>query len=244
MLATRHSNASAPNEQLQAVSPQEGESNLQWLRRVGATDGIVLIGGSSVAHFRLRVAQSHLRNDLSPSYWSLAGILTDGSTLVSVPLELRADAADVPRSNAVATSNLSDYDDPKRFPNVGVVRFATESAPILDMVEKIKMQRSIVDLPSLMLPWLGYMWGAGQLANPLLQGQGLPSAAFVETVYAMAGVELTPGLASSGSCPEAIWQSVKWWHPFYEEVGGGAHGLSMVPSGAYAVRKPAAAVVE
>ena len=115
------------------------------------------------------------------------------------------------------------------------------------MVDKVRSQRSVIDLPSLMLPWLGYIWGAGQIGNPLLQGQGLPGAAFVETVYAMAGVELTPGLASSGSCPEAIWQSVKWWHEFYAQTassGGGAHGLTTVPSGAYAVRQPAAAVVE
>jgi hypothetical protein len=207
----------------------------------------VLIGGSSVAHFRVRVAQSHLRNDLSPSYWSLVGILTSPETFVSVPLELRGEASDVPRANGVQVCDLAAYDDPRRFPNVGVVRFEREFGPILEMVEKVKAQRSIVDLPSLMLPWLGYIWGAGQLANPLLQGQGLPSAAFVETVYAMAGVELTPGLASAGSCPEAIWQSVKWWHPFYAETagaGGGAHGLSTVPSGSYAVRQPAAAVLE
>jgi hypothetical protein len=167
--------------------------------------------------------------------------------VLSVPLELRADSADIPRCNAISSTSLSDFDDPARYPNVGVVKFTKDTAPILEMVEKVKMQRSIVDLPSLMLPWLGYVWGAGQTPNPLLQGQGIPSAAFVETVYAMAGVELTPGLASSGSCPEAIWQSVKWWHPFYAEtaaVGGGAHGLSIVPSGAYAVRQPSAAVVE
>jgi hypothetical protein len=247
MLATRHSNATTANDQLSAVPTDDSESNLAWLRRVGATDGIVLFGGSSVAHFRVRVAQSHLRSDLSPSYWSLAGILTSAEAFVSVPLELRGEASDVPRANGVQVCELAAYDDPRRFPNVGVVRFARELGPILAMVEKIKVQRSIVDLPSLMLPWLGYIWGAGQLANPLLAGQGLPSAAFVETVYAMAGVELTPGLASAGSCPEAIWQSVKWWHPFYAETasaGGGAHGLSTVPSGSYAIRQPAAAVVE
>jgi hypothetical protein len=247
MLATRHSNATSANEQLVSVPANEAETNQAWLQRVGATEGIVLFGGSSVAHFRLRVAQSHLRSDLSPSYWSVAGILTSPSTFVSVPLELRGEASDVPRSNGVQTSELAAYDDARWFPNVGVVRFASSTGPILEMVEKVKAQRSVIDLPSLMLPWLGYVWGAGQLANPLLAGQGVPSAAFVEAVYAMAGVELTPGLASAGSCPEAIWQSVKWWHPFYAEtasVGGGAHGLTTVPSGSYAVRQPAAAVVE
>jgi hypothetical protein len=247
MLATRHSTATAANEKLRESPAEAGESNQQWLQRIGASEGILLLGGSSVAHFRLRVAQSHLRSDLLPSYWSLAGILTGPGTFVSVPLELRGESADVPRLNGVHEARISEYDDPKRFPNVGAVRFATKTGPILEMVDKVRSQRSVIDLPSLMLPWLGYIWGAGQVGNPLLQGQGLPSAAFVETVYAMAGVELTPGLASTGSCPEAIWQSVKWWHEFYAQtanVGGGAHGLTTVPSGAYAVRQPAAAVLE
>ncbi len=28
--------------------------------------------------------------------------------------------------------------------------------------------------------------------------------------HALAGVDLTPGLASEASCPEAIWQAAKW----------------------------------
>ena len=61
-----------------------------------------------------------------------------------------------------------------------------------------------------MLPWLAFLWGVSGSTNPLLSGTGLPSSAFVETVFAMAGFELTPGLSSASSCPEAIWQSAKW----------------------------------
>ena len=54
------------------------ESNRAWLERLGAPDGvkldengIVLLGGSSVASFRIRVAQSSMRHDLVPSYRSV-----------------------------------------------------------------------------------------------------------------------------------------------------------------------------
>jgi hypothetical protein len=45
----------------------------------------------------------------------------------------------------------------------------------------------------------------------------MPSAAMLETVTGAAGFDLTPGLESRASCPEAIWQSARWWHEYHEE---------------------------
>ena len=62
--------------------PRKGrENNLVWLERalatgpIGELDGrsmLLLVGGNDPLSFRLRVAQSHVRHDLSPSAWSLA----------------------------------------------------------------------------------------------------------------------------------------------------------------------------
>jgi len=153
----------------------------------------------------------------------------------------------VPRTNGVRTCRLEEYDDPVRFPNIAVLHFTDDERPIRRNIDRVKSQRSVIDLPSLMLPWLGYIWSVGQAANPLLAGQGLPSAAFVETVYGIAGIELTPGLSSASSCPEAIWAAAKWWHQFYAEeagIGNEAHAIARMPAGHFAVRQPAAAVVE
>ena len=79
----------------------------------------------------------------------------------------------------------------------------------------------------------------------------MPSAAFVEAVHAIADIELTPGLASASSCPEAIWQSARWWGDYYRESArvaaagmtrSAGHAQPQVPAGAYAVRQHAAAV--
>jgi len=45
-----------------------------------------------------------------------------------------------------------------------------------------------------------------------MAAHGMPSAAMLETAYATNGFDLTPGLESRSSCPEAIWQSASWWH--------------------------------
>jgi hypothetical protein len=236
-----------PNASLQDSPAQPRESNTEWLRRQGASSGIILLGGSSLAHFRIRVAQSHVRTDLLPSFWSLVGILVDGHTFASVPLDGMADPSVVPRTNGVQTCRIEDYDDPVRFPNVAILHFTDDERPIQQNIDRVTSQRSVIDLPALMLPWLGYIWSVGQAGNPLLTGNGLPSAAFVETVYGIAGIELTPGLSSASSCPEAIWAAAKWWHQFYgEEIGMGddAHAVARIPTGRFAVRQPAAAVVE
>src|ERR1041385_563512 len=79
-LRVLRSSATEPNPDVvpfDRASPRE--SNTSWLRRALA-DGhvatgpdwslLLLLGGTDPLSFRLRVAQSHVRHDLSPSAWS------------------------------------------------------------------------------------------------------------------------------------------------------------------------------
>jgi hypothetical protein len=247
MLAVRHSPERNANAKIRDVPARRGESNGRWLSRVGATDGILLLGGSALADFRIRVAQSHLRRDLCPSFWSLAGILRDGKTFDTVPLDFWEDTSQVPGLNGIQRCRIAGYDDPDRYPNIAVLSFTRDTAVLARHAESVRGQRSVLDLPSLMLPWLGFVWGAGRQGNPLFGGTGVPSAAFVETVYALAGIDLTPGVSSESSCPEAIWQAAKWWQGYYAEAAKGPRGRDatpMVPAGSFATRQREAAVVD
>jgi len=251
VIPIRQSNADKANSKLEEVKAEPNETNSAWLKRVGAKDGVLLLGGASISHFRIRVAQSHARADMKPSSWSLAGILYESSFL-SVPLELRGDASDIALDNGIQNCSISDYDDPDRFPNIAVLRFTRDTDKILTNCEllggnkatKKPAQRNILDLPALMIPWLSFVWICGRASNPLTDGLGLPSAAFVETVYGIAGIELTPGLSSATSCPEAIWQAAKYWQQFYKEAaktGNKRNATQQIPTGQYAVRQKAAA---
>jgi len=252
VIPIRQSNADKANSKLLEVKAEPNETNSAWLTRVGAKDGVLLFGGASIAHFRIRVAQSHARADLKPSSWSLAGILLNESSFLSVPLELSGDSSDIAQGNGIQTCSIADYDDPARFPNIAVLRFTRDTEKILansqllggNKEAKRPAQRNIIDLPTLMIPWLSFIWICGKASNPLTDGLGLPSAAFVETVYGIAGIELTPGLASATSCPEAIWQAAKYWHQFYKEAaktGSRRNATQQIPTGQYAVRQKAAA---
>jgi hypothetical protein len=61
----------------------------------------------------------------------------------------------------------------------------------------------------------------------------------VESVFARRGIELTPGLTSQSSCPEAVWQAAKWWAPYYDSAATITAGP---PWGSFVVDQPAAAV--
>lgn len=253
-LGTR-SSSTEPNSKLRDKTPKAGEGNRKWLRRLGDEDGVILIGGTTLADFRIRVAQSALRDDMFPSYWSLAGILLAGGKFVSVPLNGH-DISAVPKSNGVRELSLDDYDDPKHYPNIAVIRFAKTHDNVVRDIERLRRDRGILDLAALMLPWLAFVWGTKGSSNPLLEGKGIPSSAFVETVFAMAGFELTPGLSSASSCPEAIWQSAKWWTDFYKQTSaipsdgnvktakGKFPAISMVPEGFYRIGQESPAILE
>jgi len=203
------------------------ETNFAWIERERTEHppfcrpgDVVLLGGSSLADFRIRVAQSHMRHDLTPSYWSLVGVVSGPNRFLTAPLWPLPEPQRVPLTNGIQSLALSAFDDPQAWPNIAVVRFpGTQRSPVRG-IGRLRSQRSIVDIPTLLLPWLGFVWGAGTAGNPLLGGYGVPSAVLVETAFGLAEVELTPGLAAANSCPEAIYQSAKWWSGFYQKTAG------------------------
>lgn len=258
MISSRRSSAQRKNpalvEQRTARRPLLAGALRQLLHKGESVDGtLILIGGTDLLHFQIRVAQSHVRHDMTPSYWSHVGIAMRGDAGVEiheVALDPPGGFTDMPASNGIRTVPLNRYDDRNRFPNLGLLRFPVHEAPgetVCDAILKIQQERGLLDLTALILPWLGFAWGAGLPTNPLLNGNGVPSAAFAEAVFAALGLELTPGLATRASCPEAIWQAARWWHQYYEKpvpAGDGTARASAKPRGLYWVGQPHACLRE
>ncbi|MCI0530230.1 MAG: hypothetical protein L0Y56_22530 [Nitrospira sp.] len=201
------------------------ETNREWVSRVLANTNlegwVLLLGGTSLTDFRIRVAQSQVRHDLTPSHWSHAAIFGSKSgakdwNLYEVWLNPRGGFGDIPRENGVQRGKLSQYNNPESFPNIACINFSIDYKTLDKAVNKFRGQRGLIDIGSLIVQWLAFAWGVGEQGNPLLKGIGIPSAAFVEGVFAGVGIELTPGLSTRSSCPEAIWQSARWWYEFYK----------------------------
>jgi hypothetical protein len=218
-------------------------ANFAWLESTGYRDGVLLLGGTSIVDFRMRVAQSELRQDLLPSFWSTCGLLIDGQVLMTARVDaITNSSARVERNGleAVSLDQHSHYGDPASYPNIAILQFTAEHAAIKEHVARIGQERNIVDLLAQIVAWLGYCWAVGGSSNPLMQGHGIPSATLLERAHGLAGIDLSPGLPSASSCPEAIWQAARWWYQAYEPIEP-SQQVAFTPRGAYLIRQPAAA---
>ena len=228
MYAIRVSAAKAHNERFLERPRADDETNLHWFEQARAAlpdhDGsaILLLGGRDVAHFRLRAAQSVARNDLSPSHWSHAALITrtDRPWTARTPLHEIALVPSQgfgwpPSCNAVVQARLSDYTRADLFPNVAVISVPCAPKDVERELTAFERKPLEVDAVSLLVTWLGYLWGSNTEGNPLQRSIGLPSAVLVDAVISSAWRDLTPGLATTASCPEAIWQAVKHWSEYH-----------------------------
>jgi hypothetical protein len=226
MLPILSSSATERSAGLREVPRRSREDNLQWLKRNLPTAGgssIVLVGGRSPTSFRLRVAQSHIRHDLTPSHWSHVMLLGSSTTALArtivyeISLEASGGFGFPPPDNAVQEGTLGQYARPRAYPNIAILNVPVAQKDVLEALKKFKMQRAVLDAVDLLVRWLAYVWGSTHTGNPLLENYGMPSAAMLEIVFSAVGFDLTPGLESRASCPEAIWQATKWWHEYYEK---------------------------
>jgi hypothetical protein len=218
-------------------SPRKpGRSNGQWLadhlkpeeKRVT----LLVLGGTSPMDFRLRVAQSHLRDDLTPSHWSHVALLGEPMNDRIGDTAVYEISLDPPRgfgyplpSNGLQKATLARYLDARKWPNIALLHLpaVVQRDAINEALKRFQMQRVVLDSLQLLLTWLAFVWGVGRAPNPLHDGVGIPSASMLEVVIgAAAEFDLTPGLESRSSCPEAIWQSARWWHQYHADSRQGA----------------------
>ena len=236
---TLRSPADTRNPQVVELPRTPGERNEAWLRRAmqgrqvetgPAWSLLLLVGGNDPLSFRLRVAQSHVRHDLSPSSWSHVVFIREvGRAMADSPtreVSLAPPTCFGPYGFPLPTNGLQEgrlgvYLDDELFPNLALLSVPVPAADIADSLAALKWQRRVVDVPQLILTWLGYCWGVGVPHSPLADGIGVPGAAIMEAAFATRGFDLTPGLESRSSCPEAIWQAATWWHGFYQRTQGG-----------------------
>lgn len=234
MINILSSNARSPSSLFKKEPRNPTENNIQWLRRMDLDWNqtvLVMVGGKSATDFRLRVAQSHVRSDLSPSHWShvmLLGSSEDDLTFREITEE-NLNAAKVTEislepllgfqfptpNNGVQEGNLNRYSNTENYPNIAVLQVPVSREAVAAAIRRFKMQRAVLDGVDLIVRWLAFVWGVARSSNPLMDGMGIPSAAMLEIVIGAVDFDLTPGLESRSSCPEAISQAAKYWHEYY-----------------------------
>jgi hypothetical protein len=225
MIGILQSDATHPSTTFSEVVRPRGEDNLRWLsRNLIADEGysqIVMVGSTDPTAFRLRVAQSHLRHDMLPSHWSHAMLLGPiaeplaTTPVYEIPLDSPGGFGFPPPTNGVQQGQLGRYRRQRDYPNITILGIPVALGKVAEALDRFRNQRAVLDSLELLLRWLAFAWGVGRASNPLYDGLGIPSAAMLEIIFGTVGFDLTPGLESRASCPEAMWQAAKWWHEYY-----------------------------
>jgi len=221
------------------AAPDPG--NLAWLhakaeevraKETKPLTWLILLGGSGAAHVRLRMAQAHLRNDMTPSNWSHVVLSTDPQLRKGKDIAVAPPIAwnFPPASNGLINVNLKNFDSVDEFPNVALIGVPVDPKAVDEAAENFwKLRRNGLDAVDMMVRWLGFLWGVDGAHNPLTEGIGMPSAAMVEFVLNAVSYDITPALTSRSSCPEAIWQSARWWNDYHlSETKSGLTGGYLV----------------
>ena len=233
MIRQTLSAGSSDHQNLRELSRPKRESNTSWLQRAYADftirnknqwSFIVLAGGKDIAAFRIRVAQSHLRSDMLPSYWSdcallkvISSDLTDAS-IFNLPLLQPSTASYAPARNGLVELPLSKIPNQKDFPNLALLAIPVTQNDIHAALDTYKKSRVAYDAVENILPWLAFVWGAGSATNPLMQQIGFPSAVMLNQLFSAQGFDLAPGINRNLSTPEAFWSGIKHWQDYYSKT--------------------------
>lgn len=209
------------------------EPNLDWLKRayesfalenIAGWSFIVLAGGKDVASFRIRVAQSHLRGDMLPSYWSECALFKihngdfASAGFFNLPLFQPANATYAPTRNGLVELPFNKLPTQKEYPNLALLAVPVPQEQILQSLAEYQKSRVSYDAVENILPWLAFVWGAGNAANPLMQQIGFPSAMMLNQIFSANGFDLAPGVNASLSAPETFWSGVKHWQDYYSKT--------------------------
>jgi hypothetical protein len=211
---------------------------------------VLLTGSADLVGFRLRVAQSHARADMLPSCFDHAALLCadERGELTAYHVPLRVLSVSVcARSNGVRRETKLEALAPKwrHTPNLAVMRFPVEATgEVEEAAQGLLHSRLADDFLTPLSAWLAFVWGVRGGTNPLHDSVSIPSAAFVETCFAAARQDVTPGMSTRVVTPESIWQA-RFWPDQYRKVPGTAAGAA-TPAGApglgyYVLMQPAAA---
>ncbi len=209
---------------------RDKENNAQWLKRAYesfALDDannwsfVVLAGDKDIASFRIRVAQSHLRGDMLPSFWSDCALLKvvkgnfSTAKFYNLPLFQPAFESYAPARNGLVELSINKLPD---YPNLALLAIPVEQNKILNSLSEYKISRVSYDAVENILPWLAFVWGAGNAANPLIQQIGFPSAMMLNQLFSVNNFDLAPGVNANLSTPETFWSGVKYWQDYYSKT--------------------------
>ena len=152
-----------------------------------------LIGSRDLPGHSLRMAQSILRWDLRPSYWSHVFVVAEPVTsraslsklkILEIPLFSRNGQFPKPENNGVNEGTLGQYEDKAVDANVGLVAISMSDPEVQKIFKRAhawNADRVRYNFWDMLGAWQSYLWSQGTKTNPLREGVPI-AASSVEVI--------------------------------------------------------------
>lgn len=237
----RHSQTSTRNPAIKDWTSRYGKrTNLQFFNDAFAAlqkqdignRGLMtvgLIGSRDLPGHTLRTAQSMLRWDLRPSFWSHVFVVAEPVTsrtslrplpILEVPLHPRNGMFPRPECNGINEGTLGLYEDKDIDANVGLVAVGMtdeEAKKLKKRARDWNQDRVRYNFWEMLGVWQSYLWSQGAKRNPLREGMPIAASSYIEFIFEGVGLGVTPGSSERNSAPEHLWNAACWWHKAFKE---------------------------
>jgi hypothetical protein len=210
----------------------------------GLRAAIGMMGEYGMIGYSIRLAQSIIRFDRQPSYWSHVFLFDSevpadkdailsrskqAPTIWESTIDFTGPLHQLHLVNGVSPRYLRDYAKPDFnvlahhcVPNIGVAVFALNEEEVQSMLRRMtepEVDALRYDFSGLIGTWLAYIFNREREENPLGAGNAVFCSAYCQLVYDTLSIDLSMGAHARNTSPENIWQSVKWFSDSFARLG-------------------------
>lgn len=188
-------------------------SNTAFFERYARKGAICLFGGVEPLGRIIRDAQALVTHDRKPSLWSHAAILIgkredDCHWLLESDISL--DLGRVRLRNGAQENRIDKYGDSAKYPNLAILDFALDEDRTKRVIGKaldLVVQNVMYPISGLLGSLIAYAFRMEDRENVLNDPAALYCSAFVKEAYLSIGVDLAPGVATTNTSPEHLYQT-------------------------------------
>jgi len=188
-------------------------SNVAFFEKYARKGAICLFGGVEPIGRIIRDAQSLITNDGKPSLWSHAAVLIgrredDFHWLLESDISLNLERVQL--RNGAQENRIDKYADSAKYPNLAILDFDLNEDSTKRVIGKaldLVVQNVMYPISGLLGTLIAYAFRMEDRENVLNDPAALYCSAFVKEAFLSIGLDLAPGVATTNTSPEHLYQT-------------------------------------
>ncbi len=188
-------------------------SNSAFFEKYARKGAVCLFGGVEPLGRIIRDAQALVTHDGKPSLWSHAAVLIgkredDCHWLLESDISLNLERVQL--RNGAQENRVDKYADPAKYPNLEILDFGLDEDCTKRVIGKaldLLVQNVMYPISGLLGTLIAYAFRMEDRENVLNDPAALYCSAFVKEAYLSIGVDLSPGVATTNTSPEHLYQT-------------------------------------